>query len=215
MRKQERKGKNQILRIIENHIYHNAKQYSIVCILFLIGIVAGVFFINHVEIGTKQQIENELTTFLYSLKTDYQIDSISLLKTVMGNHIVFTFLMWFMGCMVIGIPMVYGLVAFRGFSLGYTISSILYTLGTGKGTLFCILSLVLQNIFIIPVILALAVSGIKLYQSIMKDKRKENIKIEIVRHTIFSLFMLAILMVATIMEVYGSNTLISACVKYF
>lgn len=215
MRKQERKGKNQILGIIEKHIYHNLKQYSVVCILFLIGIIAGVFFINHAEIGSKQQIENELSTFIYSLKTDYQIDSIALLKNIIGNHILFTFFMWFMGCMVIGIPIVYALVAFRGFSLGYTISAVLYTFGTGKGSLFCILSLVLQNIVIIPVTLALAVSGIKLYQSIMKDKRKENIKIEIMRHTIFSLFMLAILIVAGLLEVYGSNALISACVKYF
>lgn len=217
MRKQEKKGKGKgkVWSVIERHIYHNLKQYSIVSILFLIGIVVGVFFINHAEIGMKQQIGNEITTFLECLKTDYQIDDMNLLKQVMGNHMMLTFVMWFMGCMVIGIPIVYGVVAFRGFSLGYTISSILYTLGTGKGTLFCILSLVLQNILIIPATFALAVSAIKLYQSIMKDKRKENIKIEIMRHTIFSLFILAILIVASFLEVYGSNAMISACVKYF
>lgn len=215
MRKQEKKGRGAIWNIIEKHIYHNLKQYSIVSIIFLIGIIVGVFFINHAELGIKQQIGNEITTFLECLKTDYQIDDMKLLKNVIGNHIILTLIMWFMGCMVIGIPIVYGVIAFRGFSLGYTISSILYTLGTGKGALFCILSLVLQNILIVPATLALAVSGIKLYQSIMKDKRRENIKIEIIRHTIFSLFILAILIVASFLEVYGSNTMLSACVKYF
>lgn len=215
MRKQEKKGRKQVWNIVERHIYHNLKQYSIVSVLFLIGIVAGVFFVNHAEIGMKQQIGNEISTFLECLKTDYQIDYMSLLKNVIGNHIVFTFIMWFMGCMVIGIPIVYGLVAFQGFSLGYTISSILYLLGIGKGILFCFISLVLQNILVIPATLALAVSGIRLYQSIMKDKRRENIKIEIIRHTIFSLFILAILILASFLEVYGSNAMLSACVKYF
>jgi len=215
MRKQEKKGRKQVLNMIEKHIYHNLKSYCIVAILFLIGIVAGVFFINHAETGVKQQIGNEISTFIECLKTDYQIDTMNLLKNVMGNHILLTFLMWFMGCMVIGIPIVYGVVLFRGFSLGYTISSLLYILGTGKGILFCFISLALQNMLIIPATLALAVSGSKLYQSIMKDKRRENVKIEIIRHTIFSLFILMILMIASVIEVYGSNAMISICAKYF
>ncbi len=61
-------------------------------------------------------------------------------------------------------------------------------LGIGKGILFTLLSLVLQNLIFIPATLALAVSGFKLYKSIIRDNRKENIKLEIVRHTIFSFY---------------------------
>lgn len=120
-----------------------------------------------------------------------------------------------MGCTIIGIPVVYALITYKGFSLGYTISTIIFTLGTGKGIVFSIITLLLQNLITIPAILALAVSGIKLYQSMMKDKRKENIKIEMVRHTIFSLFMLLLLMVSSIIEVYGSNSILSLCISYF
>ena len=94
------------------------------------------------------------------------------------------------GSTVIGVPFVYGIIAFRGFCIGFTASSIIATLGTQKGILFLCTSLLLQNILFIPCILALGVSGLKLYKSIIKDKRKENIKIEIYRHTIFSLMML-------------------------
>ena len=83
-------------------------------------------------------------------------------------------------------------------------------LGTLKGTLFTILSLLLQNIISIPCILALAVSGMKLYKSIIKDKRKENIKIEILRHTVFSLFITGILVIASVVEVYISSSLVSS-----
>lgn len=122
--------------------------------------------------------------------------------------------MWFVGSTVIGIPIVLGIVAFRGFCLGYTISSSVAIWGTGKGILFFITSMLLQNIIFIPCMLALAVSGIKLYKSIMKDKRKENIKIEIFRHTIFSVMILLLLILASFIETYVSTSLLNFYVQY-
>lgn len=214
MRKQEKRA-NVIWNVVKEHIYKNLKQYTIVSIFFLIGIVAGAIFVNHAEVQTQEQVGSYITTFIDCLKTDYQIDSVNLLKNVIGNHIIFAVSLWFMGCTIIGIPVVYGAIVFRGFSLGYTISTIIFTLGTGKGILFCLISLLSQNILIIPAILALAVSGIKLYQAMVKDKKRENIKGEIVRHTIFSLFIVFILMIASFVEVYISNSLLSICVSYF
>ena len=214
MRKQEKKT-SRIINIIKQHIFHNLKQYTIVSIFFLIGIIAGVVFVNNGNVEANEQIGTHITTFIDCLKTDYQIDSISLLKNVIGNHIILAFLLWFMGCTIIGLPIVYGMLVYRGFSLGYTISSIIFTLGVGKGILFCITTLLMQNLLIIPSTLALAVSGIKLYQSMIKDKRKENIKIEMIRHTVFSFFILLLLMVSSIVEVYGSNCILSLCILYF
>ena len=214
MRKQEKKG-NLIIKCIKEHIYNNLKQYMIVGILFLIGIVIGVMFVNYLEIETQNQVGNYITTFIECLKTNYEIDTIKLLKDVLQNHIIFTFLLWFMGCTIIGIPIVYGLVTFKGFSLGYTISSIIFTLGISKGILFSLVTLLLQNVLIIPCILALAVSGMKLYKAIIKNKKRENIRIEIIRHSIFSVFILLILIIASFIEVYISNSLLSICISYF
>ncbi len=213
MRKQEKKS--QVYRIVKEHIYHNLKQYMIVSIFFLVGIVLGILFVNHATSETQEQIGNTITTFLDALKGDYQIDTGNLFRSVVANRVLFAFLLWFMGCTLIGIPVVYGMVIAKGFSLGYTISSILYTLGTTKGIFFCLLTLLLQNILYIPCTLALAVSGVKLYGAIMRDKRRENIKIEIVRHTIFSLFLLCIFLIAAVLEVYVSNSLLSFCIGYF
>lgn len=214
MRKQEKKV-SLLWNSIKEHIYKNLKQYAIVSIFFLIGIVAGVILVNNLDVQIQNQIGTHITTFIECLKTDYQIDSVNLLKNIIGNHIIFAISLWFMGCTIIGIPIVYGLVTFRGFSLGYTISSIIFALGTGKGILFCVITLLLQNLLVIPCILALAVSGMKLYQAMVKDRKKENIKTEIIRHTIFSLFMVLILIFSSFIEVYLSNSLLSLCISYF
>ena len=49
MRKPERRT-SRILNIIKEHIYKNLKQYAIVSIFFLIGIIAGVIFVNYAQI---------------------------------------------------------------------------------------------------------------------------------------------------------------------
>ena len=72
----------------------------------------------------------------------------------------------------------------------------------------------LQNILLIPCILALSVSGMKLHNSIMKDRGRENIKIEILRHTIFSLAVTIILITSSLIEVYASKNILLFFVKY-
>ena len=98
--------------------------------------------------------------------------------------------------------------------MGYTIAVSISILGLSKGLIFVIISLLLQSIFFIPAILALAVSGFKLYKSIVKDKRRENIKVEILRHTIFSLVMIMSLVIASVVEIFVSTNLLKIIIKY-
>lgn len=88
-------------------------------------------------------------------------------------------------------------------------------MGISKGLLFVLINLLLPSLFIIPAILAIAVSGFKLYKSIVKDNRKENIKLEIVRHTVFSLIMLCVMLFASLIEVFISTNILKLLIKYF
>lgn len=55
----------------------------------------------------------------------------------------------------------------------------------------------------------------KLYGVIIKDKKRETIKQEVVRHTIFSCIILIVLEVSAFIEVYVSTNLLGICAKYF
>lgn len=59
-------------------------------------------------------------------------------------------------------PIVFGIIVYRGFSLGYTISSCVVTFGFNKGIAFILITMLLQNLILIPAILALAVSRIQI-----------------------------------------------------
>ena len=104
-------------------------------------------------------------------------------------------------------PIVYIIVSVKGFCMGYTISSIIATLGVTQGLKFILSTMLLQNIIIIPSILILAVSGIKLYKAIMKDRRRENIKIEIIKYTIIALLVGIVNIISAIIETYISTSI--------
>ena len=98
--------------------------------------------------------------------------------------------------------------------MGYTIAVCVSILGISKGLPFVLSSLLLQNILFIPAILALAVSGFKLYKSIVKNQKKENVKLEILRHTVFSLIMLIVLAISALAEVFLSTNILKIIIKY-
>lgn len=214
MRKAPKKT-SKITQIIKNHIIENLKAYIIISIIMVIGIILGVIFVNNMNETQTQDIQAYLNNFTGSLKEGKTINNAELLKKSLENNLLLVFVIWFVGSTVIGIPIVLGIVAFRGFCLGYTISACIKIWGATKGMLFFMTSMLLQNIVAIPCIIALAVSGIKLYKSIIKDKRRENVKFEIIRHTIFSLTMLVILAISSIIETYLSANLLMICKSYF
>ena len=212
MRKQE-KSYTKIVNAIKVHIYNNIKQYLIISILFLIGVVTAVIFINNSEkTQINSELEDNIITFIESLKTEYEIDKGELLRTSIINNIMIAVIFWILGCSIIGIPIIYAIIIYKGFSLAYTISTVILALGTIKGMFFCIISLLLQNIIIIPSLFAMAVSSVNLYKVIVKDKRRENIKVEIARHTIFSVIILILLIASSFVETYLSNTLLEVCI---
>ena len=205
-------------KVIKEHIINNKKSYIIFFLLFIIGIFAGVFFINNLQEPAKSEITNYLNEFMTKFKeiqAANSLNQVELIKDSIIQNTVLAILLWFFGTTVIGIPVVFGIVLYRGFCLGYTISLCVSIMGTGKGIIFILSTLLLQNILFIPAILALAVSGFKLYKSIVKDKRKENIRIEILRHTIFYVIMLGVLIISSIIEGFMSTNLLKMIIKYF
>ena len=211
-------NKNKGIKIKEtivNHIINNKKEYIIVSLIFIIGIFLGVLFINNIQEGGKEEITTYLNQFVEKMKNNQEINNIELLKTTIGQNIILTIIIWFFGTTVIGIPVVFGVVLYRGFCLGYTISVCITVMGLTKGISFVLISLLLQNILFIPAILALAVSGFKLYKSITKDKRRENIKFEIIRHTIFSIVMLLVMVISSLIEIFVSTNILKSVIKYF
>lgn len=215
MRTVNRRYSKKYSGIIASHVQNNIREYTIGSIIFLIGILLGIVFVNNLNEVQTFEISTYITDSISTIKEAKEINNFSLLKESIGNNIILVILLWLMGSTVIGLLLVYLILCFKGFSFGYTLSSIVYVLGTGKGILFFILTMFLKNIIAIPCTIALAVSGMRLYKSIMQDRRRENVKLEVIRHTIFALFILILLVASSIIEVYISQNLLKYSINWF
>ena len=200
---------------LKNYIKNNYKEYILASMLFVIGIFVGVMIINNSKENQISEITEFINQFIEKYKGLENINQEGLVVTSIKQNLIFAFVLWLAGTTVIGMPIVLIIILLRGTILGFTISSITVTLGLPKGILFCLISIVLHNIFYIPAILSIGVSSIKLYKSIIKDRRKDNIKFELIRHTIIFGLMIVLLVLSAIIENVISANLLKKFIKYF
>ena len=208
-----RKKKNEIFNAIKEDIINNAKSYFIVLVIFAVGVFFGVMFINQMQ--EKSKIEQYINTYIDETKGLKDGDYLSELQNDIFSNVGLVLALWFAGTTIIGIPIVLGIILVRGFCLGYTIASCVFVLGRIKGIIFILITILLQNIIFIPSIMILGVSSIKLYKSIIKDRRKENIKLSILKHSIVSTGIMLALILSSIIKIEISYRLIVNLIKYF
>lgn len=206
--------KNRISNVILEFIQTNSKTCLILLIIFFIGVLLGVIFVNNCKETQENQIKSYIQNFVDGIRENYQISSTKLLWNAIMKNFITALVLWFLGLTLIGVPLIYLFIGYKGYCIGFTAASIIATLGGAKGTLFIASTMLLQNIIYIPIIIALATSSVKLYKKIMEDRRRENIKKQILKHTIFSVFMLVILILNSFIEAYISGGISSMLLKY-
>lgn len=206
--------KNRISNVILEFIQTNSKTCLILLIIFFIGVLLGVIFVNNCKETQENQIKSYIQNFVDGIRENYQISSTKLLWNAIMKNFITALVLWFLGLTLIGVPLIYLFIGYKGYCIGFTAGSIIATLGGAKGTLFIASTMLLQNIIYIPIIIALATSSVKLYKKIMEDRRRENIKTQILKHTIFSVFMLVILILNSFIEAYISGGISSMLLKY-
>lgn len=215
-KRRTKKRKSKIFKIIEEHINQNIKEYAISVLVFFIGIIIGVMLLNSSNQENQESISGYINEFTSSIKNqEYKIDQKKLLIKSISSNLKLALMIWVAGSTIIGIPLVYGSLGYKGICIGYSISAIMATMEKAKGIIFALSSMLLQNIIAIPCILALTVSSVKIHKSIMKEHNKEHIKSEIYRHTMFSIFMTIGLLISSLVEIFISTNITSNIIINF
>ena len=163
--------------IILNHIKANIREYIIVLLVFIAGIFLGVLFLNNTKDEQKEEISTYINNYINQTKENKNVNSTEALQKSIKENIFLAIILWLAGTTLIGIPIVFGIITFRGFCLGYTISSCIYTMNVGKGITFVLISLLLQNLLLIPSILAIGVSRNKSLQVSYERQKKRKYKV--------------------------------------
>lgn len=143
-------------KVLIEYIIKNKKNFFIIAIIFIFGISLGIVFVNTSNNFQKDELNSYVTALIKNIKDTDNIRKIDLLFLSIKQNVCFILLVWFLGCTIIGGLFIYVTILYKGFAIGYTISSIIAVLGVKNGIIFSCLSLLLQNIIFIPAFFIIA-----------------------------------------------------------
>jgi stage II sporulation protein M len=196
---------NKIKRWLFRQFQDNFIIYFIITIIFAIGIIIGAITIKVLNIEQKNGIIVFLNSFFKTMDSNFQ--SSSILKQSIVDNFKTIGLIWIIGMLFIGMPIIPIAILFRGFALGFTVGFLVNEYGI-QGFLFSILGIMPQNLFIIPGIISISSIGIAFSIRNIKNRkisiRNNTLRLNIVNYSILILFFSVIIFIGCLIEAYIS-----------
>ena len=184
----------------------NIVAYFFMILILVIGIVIGALAVKILPDEQKSELINYLHIFFTGLSQGNDDASANnMIGMVMFNNIKTVVLMWILGFTIIGIPFVLFILFTRGFIIGFTVGFLVneYVM---RGLLFAFASILPHNLFAVPAMLVLGVSATTFSLMLVRRKTYDKINIwyEAVRYSMVCIMVLAVMLVAALLEVYIS-----------
>lgn len=193
----------------------NIVLYFIITLLFVGGIFGGSIAVNMMSDAQIQALMNFINGFFANIK-NINVDSASIFYVSISNNLKTAVIILILGLTVIGLPLIPAMIFFRGFVLGYTVGFFIGGLGI-KGMLFSLLSILPQNILIIPSLISIGVAAMNLSLNIIKNRlwhSTETYSQLLYGYFLFNFVFCSILILAGIIEGYVSPLFIRLLTAY-
>lgn len=197
---------------IEFHFKENIRQYLTLLVILILGIMIGTITVNNTEENSKLEICNYLNTFISDI-TDNKINYMEVLEKSVFKNFNVLFVLIFISLSAFGKIGIYSLIGYKGFTLGYTISSFVATLGIYKGTLISMAVLLFSTIVYIPAIFLLSIQSIKLYKTLREEDMAER-KIAVIRYLFLIVLVSIMIIISSLIETFINSNLLLWLLKF-
>ena len=121
------------------YVKDNKASLLILSAMFVLGTIIGIIFINNASDAQKTEIYSYVNSLKENIKISDNINRNVLLVQSIKQNITLVFIIWFLGCTLLGSFLVYVAVIYKGFSIGYTASAIIATLGAKSRWIICVI----------------------------------------------------------------------------
>ncbi|PKR85976.1 stage II sporulation protein M [Heyndrickxia camelliae] len=212
-----RKKKLQSNPII-NHVHEYSSIYWFVIVLFLMGIVFGAIIVNSLSATQKDDLYYYLNQFFGVVSNNKVAASSDLFRLSFLHNIKFLGFMWLLGISIIGLPLILILLFLKGVVVGFSVGFLVNQMGW-SGFLLSFVSVLPQNLFIIPMFIFIAVVSVCFsFQLIRKIFVKQTLAFPF--FSLFSGYVVSMLIavgaiaIAAGIEAYISPSLMKSVVTY-
>ncbi len=191
---------------LRHYIESQMSLFIFVTVLFVVGVVFGSVIVNTMSPEQKEGLLGYLGHFFRGLEDESIADPKIALQHSIGNHLKTIGLMWVLGLSIIGLPLILILVFLKGLVIGFTVGFLVSQL-SWQGLWFAFVSVVPQNLLVVPVLIFAAVSGIHFSMLLIRSRliqRRGTIYPQFISYSIQLSLLAFILILASFFEAYLS-----------
>jgi len=177
-------------------------------ILFIMGVIFGAILVNVMGPEQRNELLDDLNQFFLHISHS-QTDSPGILN-MLGEELRLVLVLWILGLSVIGFPLILAIVFAKGMAIGFTVGFLVQQL-TWKGILLAAVSVLPQNLLLIPALLLASSASILFSLSLLRmifRKGPAMVREEWLQYNGIMLTVGGIFFVAVLVESYVSPYLI-------
>lgn len=193
------------------HIQENIWVYIISVLFLCTGIVLGIYAVKYMNTNDRGDLSAYFMNFVKTLG-EKPINNKTIMIQTIKNNIPMIIIIFLLGFTMVGLPVILFIDMIKGFTIGFSFSFIISTMGA-KGAILGLISIIPQNIFYVPCIvicsaIAMDMSLRKIKGHIDKHGFTQNNLVENKAYLAFFLFMICIAMLGVVVEGYITPSMI-------
>ncbi|ELK44448.1 stage II sporulation protein M [Bacillus sp. SB49] len=205
------------VRMVQNDVKTHMNIFVFIFVLFIMGMVFGAVIVNSMNFVQKQDLFFYLEQF-FEQQTSVEGSSRAVLwQDSILYHMKYMLLLFLLGISVIGMPIITVLLFIKGLVIGFSVGFLVNQMGW-YGLVISSVSIAPQNLIIIPVYLiagSLAlIFSLTLCRQLFIRKVHQPILKAFGRYSALFGVLLIILLVASLIEVFVSNSVLEYVLKW-
>ena len=173
-------------------IKYDKKIMTFLNVIAIVGIIAGSIFMIVLSKNDKETVLNSIKDFFDKLINN-KFNFVGTLKNTLISNFLFSFIIWVIGISVVGLLIVIFIIFYKSFTLGFTISSIIYTYSI-KGTFLAFIYVFPHLVINLLILLYLSSYSIKLSIILIKSiLKKDNLNFKAFINNYSKVFLISII----------------------
>ncbi|MFP3885611.1 stage II sporulation protein M [Priestia filamentosa] len=209
-------NKQRVQELLFYHIQKHSSVYLFVTVLFFIGVVFGAVVVNSLNLGQKEDLFYYLDRFFGQVTKGEVANSADILKQSFWHNIKYLGFIWILGISVIGLPVVLVLLFLKGIVIGFTVGFLVNQMGF-HGFLLSFVSVLPQNLFLIPLFIVVSTLSLSFSLKLMKQfvrSGSETMITAFMRYSTVILLILAVVTISSTLEAYASPFLMKTTLSF-
>ena len=115
--------KGKLSKFLTEYFRENSTILFILIVIFIIGIASGALTASTLNNSQKGELFTYINGFLEA--KSMSITHVELFRQIFFNNAKLILALWFLGVTIVGIPLIIGLIGFKGFTIGFTVGFML------------------------------------------------------------------------------------------